>query len=792
MTRPAVFGAVALISAASVAYEVLLVRMFALEQFHHVAYMAISVAMLGFGVSGTVLALIGPSPREPIERRFRRLAVAAACATLAAPLGVRSIPLDLTQLLWDQREWLRLGTSYILIATPFFFSGAAILSAITLGTERPGWVYGASFLGAAIGALAALGALHLTTPAEAVLWSSTIAASGAVVAALGSRAIGTASLVLVATVAVASSISPRPRVNQFKALPQAEAYPGAVRVAERPSPLGWVTAVRAEAFRYAPGLSLAYQGDFPAQIGLFVDGEIAGAVTQWQSAAEREMLRWLPTALPFVLEPRKALILGAGSGGDVELALVHGTDSIVAVELNRELVDLARSLQPLDHPFSDRRVRVVLGDARSYVARTEERFDLVSLGPSGGLTTAAAGVHSLNEDFLHTVDAYVDYLKSLRPGGVLAITRWLRIPPRDNVRVTLTAAEALRRLGIADLGRSLIVARSWGTGTVLVKPDGFTPDEVERIADFAASRQLDLDWYPGVDTSALEPIHQLGTPALTQAAAAAVHSRQAARAFAARYPFRVEPVGDSRPYPHQFLTLRALWSLLQRERGSWLPFAEWGLVALVATLFQSVLIAGAGTLLPVALSRRRGPYSVARPATVAAYFGLIGLAYLAAEVALIQQLQLLLGHPLYAVSLVFSALLIFSGLGSALSDRLRVDRGAVPGAMLSLLLGLYSLLLIPLVHAVQPAPLLVRVGAGFALLAPAGLAMGMPFPLGLRRLVPNGQLAWAWAVNGFASVVGAALAALVALEAGSPTLLVMSAAAYALAAFFYTLGKHEA
>lgn len=788
MRRPTIAATVALLSAASVGYEVLLVRLFAIEHFHHIAYMAISIAMLGYGAAGTLVSLAGNPSAEKTEGWFASASLLATASFLLAPLAARAVPLDLTQILWDPRQTAYLAATYSLLALPFFFAGLAVLLGLGLSTPRPGAIYGASFAGAGLGAAAALALLWLVPPPRAILWPPLAAALGTLLGSLGRSSPRLASsLVLLAMSALAPVlIAPQAEVNQYKALPQAQALPGARTVGEHNSPLGWITAVRAPAFRYAPGLSLRYTGSFPQQIGLFADGEIAGAVSLWSNPEEREMLRWLPTALPFALRPRSVLVVGAGSGTDVEVALAHGIRRVVALELNPGLTQLARTAAAGRDPFSHPAVRTVTADARAYLARSQERFDLVTLGPSGAPGTAAAGVHSLNEDFLHTVDAYRSYLAHLDSGGVLAVTRWIRIPPRENVRVILTAAEALRRNGTPNLDRSLIVARSWGTVTVLVKPGGFSAGDLELLSDFAASRGLDLDWYPGVDTARLRPFNELDEPVLTRAAAAAVESPGKAREFARSYPFRVEPVGDSKPYPHQFLSLKALRVLLETERGSWIPFAEWGYLALAATLVQSAAIAGVLIFLPVAWRDRRRASMGGGLFTLAAYFGLIGVAYLAAEIALIQELQLLLGHPVYAVAVVFGALLIFSGLGSAVSDRLNERLGGIPPAAAALFLGVYAVALLPSVHLLHGAPLGARAAAGLLLLLPVAVAMGMPFPLGLRRLVRRQwQLPWAWAFNGFASVVGASLAALIAVELGSRALLAAAAGGYALAAAVY-------
>jgi hypothetical protein len=778
LTRPL---AVAGLSAATLAYEVLLVRVFAIAHFHHFAYMAIGVAMLGFGAAGTWLALARPLPPDSQARWFRLAALCTAAALVASPALALCIPLDPTRLAWDAGQWPRLAVVYLVLAVPFTFGALANLLALALEPRRTGVMYGAGFIGSGVGVTAALAVLSYATPERALAFPAVIAAAGALAAHRGKSLRAAGVWIAIGELAMAAGVAAAPAwrltLTPYKGLPQVEAYPDARRVAERTGPVGWAVAVTAPAFRHAPGLSLAYRGPFPAQVGLFLDGDIVGAATDWRTAPEaRELLDWLPSAIPYAAGLReRVLVIGAGGGMEVWAAASHGARQVTAVELSPDLVHLTANLSGEPENVA---IRWVTGDARGFVARTDSRFDLITIGAGGAFGASAAGVHGLNEDFLHTVEAYETYLRRLAPDGVLAITRWLAVPPREEVRVILTAGQALRRLG-APLGPALVVVRSWGTTTVLTKPAGFTPAEVAALESWAAPRRFDLDWHAGL-TEPRSGFNTLAEPTLFRAARATVAGPDSTAAFAAAYPFDVSPASDARPYPHHYLRARLLGSFFGADRGAWLPFAEWGYVALVATLAQSLVVAALLLALPVALGRKAPPGAAWR---IVAYFGAIGLAYLVAEIAAIQQLGLLFGHPVYAVAAVLAALLIGSGLGSILSDRLPAHRARLVAAALGALLALYAAGLLPVVQGAQAAPAWLRGGLAVPLLVPLAIAMGMPFPLGVRSLAGDrGGLAWAWAANGFASVVAAPLAALVALELGSPALLAGSALAYGAAA----------
>src|SRR5687767_3657309 len=241
--------AVTLIAAATLAFEILLVRVFAVEHFHHVAYMAIGVAMLGIGASGTLVAALGGASPRGAHRWFPAAALSTAISLSVTPGLVQVVPLDLTQLAWSAQQWLRLGVVYLLLAVPFALGALTILLAITLENTRPGWIYGASFLGSGAGALIGVGLLWIAHPTRALAITAIIAALGAVVAASNGTRSTRWLVAATLTLGLASLFALRPpwrlEVSPYKALRQVEAYPDSRRIAERTSPMGWVVAVRA-------------------------------------------------------------------------------------------------------------------------------------------------------------------------------------------------------------------------------------------------------------------------------------------------------------------------------------------------------------------------------------------------------------------------------------------------------------------------------------------------------------------------------------------------------------------
>jgi len=270
-----------------------------------------------------------------------------------------------------------------------------------------------------------------------------------------------------------------PRISQYKGLRVNLSLPGAEIIARDSSPLGRLDVLRSPAFHYAPGLSFATQPTPPEQLGLFVDAELAGAITRFRGdVSEVDFLDWTSSALPYhVLGPqadtKRVLIVGAGGGADVLLALYHKAERVEALELDPRIVRLVRDT------FADftgglyrlPQVRLHAREARGFfeALSAEERYDLIQISLLDSFAASSAGVHALNESYLYTVEAFARFFDHLSPDGFLAITRWVKSPPRDNIKVFATAVAALEARGIAEPAAHLAMVRSWATATTLIK-----------------------------------------------------------------------------------------------------------------------------------------------------------------------------------------------------------------------------------------------------------------------------------------------------------------------------------
>ncbi len=794
--------ALMLLSSAAMGYEVLLTRLFSIIQWHHFAYMMISVALLGYGAAGTLVALTQRALLPRFDAVFAGGAVLFGITAVAGFALAQRVAFNALEILWDPQQPLRLVAIYGLLFVPFFCAATSVCLAFTRFAGQPHRIYSFDILGAGAGSIGMLAALFVLRPTDALklLGALGIAAGALTLFRGGPRKRSLAAALLAAAIAAPIVIPPdwiRLRPSEYKELSQTLRIDGTRIVAEASSPLGLVTVVESAnvPFRHAPGMSLAATMEPPPQLAVFTDGDGLSALTRYDGRREPlAYLDQLTSALPYHLVPRpRVLVLGAGAGADVLQAIYHGAHSIDAVELNAQVVDLVgrRFADFSGALYSAPGVRIHVGEARGFVAAHPDRFDVIEVALLDAFGAAAAGLYALSESYLYTVEALGEYLQHLEPGGVLAITRWVDLPPRDILKLFATAVVALERNG-GEPAQQLALIRGWKTATLLVKNGPLSAADVAALREFCRARSFDVAYFPGIEAAETNRYNVLDQPDFYAGAVALLGPDR--EAFSERYKFSIAPATDDRPYFFHHFKWRTLPELLAlKERGG-LPLLEWGYPVLIATLAQAFAASLLLILLPLGVVARRtqeGAAPAISALRVAAYFLAIGFAFMFVEIAFIQKFLLLLSHPLYAVAVVLCSFLVFAGLGSRFSGSLRSSalnspRRRLLGAVAAIgaFSLLYLVLLPPLFRQAMPLPDGLKILLSIALIAPLAFAMGMPFPLGLARTAEGAPslVPWAWGVNGCASVVAAVLATLLAIHLGFGVVVVLAVLLYAVAA----------
>jgi hypothetical protein len=767
-------ASVAMISSAALATEIALTRTFALVHWHHFAYMIISLSLLGYGLSGTWLAHL----RGRLTGRFRAAFVGHVLAfgalSMACPLLARSLPFQAEALLWDPWQPLWLVLTYLVLSVPFLCAGSAIGLALLTFRRRAGRVYAADLAGAGLGCLAVLGLLHRLPPEDVFRVVAATAFLAAAVGALELRARPALFSALAALGLCACALLPRALLafqpGPYKGLSQALRVPGTRVVLERTSPLGRVTVVESPRvpLRLAPGLSIRSPHEPPPQLGLFTDGDDLQAVTA--ASADPASLAYLAettSALAYhLLTPRSVLVPDAGGGEEVLRALQLGAARIDALVPDPLVVGLLTG-ELADHTggrFTRPGVHLTAGEARGFLARTGNRYDLVQVTLPGG---AGGGLGGLSEDYRHTVEAMRLYLDHLEPGGFLSVTGPVQVPPRDGLKLLATVAAALASAGRGDPAGRLLMIRGWQTATLLVKDGEVAAEEIRRLRAFCEALSFDPVWFPGIRPGEGNVHNELPRDWYQEGVRALLGPDR--DAFVAGHRYDIRPATDDRPFFGNFFR----WSVLgeawrARGRGG-MALLEAGYLPLAATLLQAIVLGLLLVVLPLGLLPAPAAGRRAPRGRVLACFLLLGLAFMFLEVAFLQRVVLLVHHPTVALAIVLATFLLAAGAGSALTGRVPIGRGRAALALATAGIAVVGALLVvgfgPIAASAAPWPSAARGLLAAALLAPLGFCMGMPFPLVLREL-DAALVPWAWGTNGCASVAGAALAALLAVDLG--------------------------
>ncbi len=800
MQRPSgiwILCAIAIISAALLAYEVLLIRLFAIVQWHYFAYMAISIALLGFGVSGTFVFLAQAWLRARFNAAFVVNAALFGVTSVAGFILAQRLPFNALEVAWEPAQLLYLLVHYIVFGVPFFAGANCIGLAFARFGSNIHRIYAVNLGGSGLGALGLIGLLHLATAEDVLRLIAGLGLAAAALAALAAKYHWRVPIALFAAAALAPIAVPSAwtalHISPYKGLSMARAVPGAKVLGQVSSPLGQLTVIDSPQvpLRHAPGLSLNATTGPPNQLGVFTDGDSITAITNFKGdLSSLAYLDFTTSALPYsLLNSPDVLILGAGGGSDVLQALRHSAASIDAVELNPDMVRLVAETHGdfAGRLYTHPDVRLHIAEARHFVASSTATWDLIQIPLVDSFAAAAAGVYGISESYIYTVEAIGEYLHRLRPGGYLAITRWLKLPPRDSLKLFATAVEALERAGVAAPERRVAFIRGWNTVTLLVRNGDLGPSALAEIRAFAKARSFDLAYLPGLTAAQANQANVLSEPYFYEAARALTGPGR--NDFLHRYKFDIRPSRDDRPYFFDFFRWRSLPEFLALRRQSGAALIEWGYPILVATGIQAAILSGLLILLPLWL-RRRDVAKAARRWRVLGYFLSLGLAFMFVEIAFIQQFVRYLGHPLHAVAVVLTGFLVFAGIGSGLSSRFgdQIRAGPLsrlgPIAAAAIAIAAISLLYVMTLPSLFSLSVglteSARIVLSLGLIAPLAFFMGLPFPLGLERVSAEAPalVPWAWGVNGCFSVLGVILATLLAIHLGFAVVVVVAAGLY--------------
>ncbi|MEZ5964008.1 MAG: hypothetical protein R3F56_09210 [Planctomycetota bacterium] len=796
--RPLAYLGVFLLCGATLALEVVLTRVLALTMWHHFTYVVIGVALLGFGAAGTWITVrtAGRPRRENADGLVASYTFAAAVATPLCYLMMTRVFFDPQKITSEPLNLISLLLIYGIIALPFFCAGLAICAAISSYRSHVGSVYFADLLGAGCGALAvplcleplggpglifALGMLFGV--AAACFWlSQTIGAASALAAVRALAALGLVALVGWWALPVARTDAFDPGLAPSKEMAPLQQHK--MLEVTRWSPLARIDV--SQEGTIVPMMGGVFRQGTPAHPlrMIFQDGA-APTMFIKDEPGQMDFLLHSTTGVGFpILRTRgitapEVLAVGVGGGVDLQIALAHGAKHVTGAEINAVTLDLLRNrfADYVGGLPNDPRVELVHAEGRHFARDAkahDRRFDLIQLSGVDTYTALSSGAYALSESYLYTQEAVHDFLAALSEDGVVSYSRFV-FPeqPRETLRLAATAAAALEQEGHGGAFRHLFVLYGdqgpfhWATLLIGRKP--FAAAELAAARAFCADNGFKVLFDPEVPAaSAFDDC---------------LRREPAQRAeFFAKHPYEVRPALDERPFFFNFFKWSSLWKKGEYGGHTYRDSYPVGLLLLLVAMAQTVLLGAIFILRPLAGVER----GLRDRTTVAAlvYFSALGVGFIALEIALMQKLVLFLGHPTYAMTLVLPAMLVAAGLGA-----LTVRPTTQPRPRLRLLAVAAPVLIVASWWVVTygldgflAASFEVRATLVVATLTPVAFVLGMAFPTAIRlidsqrpELVP-----WAWAVNGFTSVLGSTGAVVLAMQTSFSTVILSVAAVYAI------------
>jgi hypothetical protein len=664
----------------------------------------------------------------------------------------------------------------VVLFASFIAVGTVIATLFGRRSDRIGRLYFADLLGAGLACAVVVWFLDSIGPPATIMLAGLIMAIAGMRIAVRLRSrlapAGAVIAVLLAVAVVAPSVLPDARTDTSKA-----------DLRDSGHDWDWSAVFRVDAISVVPGAKT-----------LIHDGLLGSAIYRWDgNPASLARYDTDPRSFPFAAgdrAPGKVLIIGAAGGNEVLASLHFDAGHVDAVELNPVTYRMVtHDFADFDGHLADNpRVNYVTDEGRSYLGRSEKTYNLIWYpAPDSYSATNAAtsGANVLSESYLYTREAIKDSFDHLRPDGILAAQFGefdYDARPNRTTRYVATVRDALREIGVDDPARHVMVVTTTteapsALATVLVKKAPFTAAEVDRVlANLGAVPNATLRYAPG---------HPVRGESVTQLAT--IPDSQLGRWYDS-YRYDVRPVTDDGPFFWHFTPFDDVirnFSHPIRRGDAEIALGERVLLLLLAV---AVVLAAVFLLAPFVAVRSIWRGFPRKPRS-AVYFASIGLGFIFFEITLIQRLTLFLGYPTYSLTVTLASILVFTGVGAFLSARSTGRPGRVVAVLFAVIVALtlfYQFGLPAMTDGLLGWSLGGRLALAFVVLAPLGVCLGFFMPLGLGAVAaltkyPREYVAWGWAVNGFASVVGAVLSTILAMTFGFRTVLFLALAAYVVA-----------
>lgn len=783
--NPATYAGLFVVTLTTLMYEIVLTRIFSVTMFYHFAFVAISVALFGMTL-GALIVYLKPErfPDSDLKNLLWRYSLLFSGSIVLSFITQMAIPFSPH---WNVVSMFSVVATCVVISVPFIMSGIVVCLALTRFPDRVNRLYAADLVGAALGCVLFVVLLNTLDAPSAVIAIAALAAIAGILFASDAghtRGMTWSCVALFGFGAfallngyLAEQREPILRIIWAKEAAEPK-YPyeqwnafSRVTVDGDPNllqaPFGW-------------GMSSELPEDVGVnQLTMTIDGGAATVLTRYFGNEEQtDFLRYDITNLGhYIKQDADVMVVGVGGGRDILSAFEFEQRSVTGVEINRQILETTNGAfgEFTGHLDRDPRVTIIEDEARSYLARTDRRFDMIQISLIDTWAASAAGAFALTENSLYTTEAWEMFLSRLKPGGVLTVSRWYTLngdTPLETYRMTALAAQVLKDRGVENPRDHMVVYHG--------------PESGFRTS--AATLILSADPISAADLATLdrEAARLKFTPVITPTESvnedfAGLVSPEGPGATIRSFDEDISAPTDNRPFFFQMTDVGSFFN------GSAFQDTHVTRPALVLAVlaFTVIGLAIVCIAVPLLITTERSAHTGMLPFYT--YFAGIGLGFLLIEISQLQRLSIFLGHPTYALTVVLFSVLLSSGIGSMLSETIARtgNRLSLLAPLVVLMIGViaFGLITPDVIHATEGETTTVRIAIAVALLMPLGLVMGMPFPIGMRvaSTRPGAPTAFFWGINGATSVCASVLGMAIALFFGISASFWAGAAAYMLA-----------
>jgi spermidine synthase len=773
--------AIFVLASVTLSYQILITRFFSVMLYYHFAFAAISLAMLGL-TRGAMEVYNNPTRYVPerVGAEFARHASRFAITAVGAMIVFLCVPLVIP----GEYVMVTLAIATVGFVRPFTESGVCITLLLTRLPYGGGWLYAADLAGAALGCLGVIFVLLVVDPVSATLGIGACAAGAGWIVMRNSgdirglRLSGAVALTLAAAAAVhiGLDVSGKSHLGVFWAkgteqtgtlFERWNTY-SRVRVTAlgESSPFGW-------GFTHTPETKID-------QNKLDIDADAATVITRHDGDIGK--LSYLKddviNAAYLVQSPADVAVVGVGGGRDILSGIFFGAEHIRGIEINPAIFEVLTDKFADFSGHLDRQpgVSLVNAEARSYINHSSDRYDLVQISLIDTWAATAAGGLTLTENRLYTVEAWGDFYRALKPGGLLSVSRWYDPDGHSGefYRLLAIAASALQRKGVpaAELPRHVVALKVDKIVTVITRPDALT----------------DAQWQ-GARTRLLAQGFKIliGPDVTFDAITSTLMSGKADAAFFASLPQNTAPPTDDNP----FFFYTARFGDIVAKPLSTVSNNNAAISITLLLIVVALCACGYYVITPFVRLARRMPLSMLTPPVT--YFCAIGMGFMLIEISQMQRLMVFLGHPVYGLAVVLFTILLFSGIGSTTVGAHTPRPSAVIARVVALLTTLVTAgLLTPLFSTwARSEATEMRILLSVLLLAPPAFCMGMMFPLGLSIWRRHTELLpFFWSANGITSMLASVLGMALSIEFGIAKTYMLGVCFYVVCVLMIVVTRH--